>query len=200
MDVVHNFTTPLVSTLSFLFSIVIQISTGEILTIQSCHCFQQSICLKAHSLPKASRVKLSSNTGACLNLFEVKVISDGKNVALGKTARQGSTFNNTTKYSASNAVDGMDSGLFSHTADRHVWWEVDLEEAVKIDQVLIKNRWCVRPDDPNGCLCRLSHTLLMLLNEKEEWVDGVLLGNTCYRLDVVHDFAAPSSVSALSFL
>jgi hypothetical protein len=149
-------------------------------------------------LPKANRVKLALNNGAYLSLFEVKVISDGKNAALGKTASQGSTFNNNSKYSASNAVDGMDSGLFSHTADTNVWWEVDLNGTFEIDQVLIKNRYCVRPDDPNGCLCRLSNASLMLLSDKGECVDGVLLGNTCKGLDVVHNFTTPS-VSALSF-
>jgi hypothetical protein len=100
-------------------------------------------------------------------------------------------------FNASNAVDGMDSGLFSHTADRNVWWEVDLNGTFEIDQVLIKNRYCGGPFDPTGCLCRLSHSSLVLLSEEGKWVDGVLLGNTCGELEVVHDFAALSSVSAI---
>jgi hypothetical protein len=131
-------------------------------------------------------------------LFEVKVISDGKNVALGKTASQGSTYKDRPIFNASKAVDGMDSGMFSHTADTNVWWEVDLNGTVEVDQVLIKNRYCGGPDDPIGCLCRLSHSSLILLSDKGEWVDGVLLGNTCGELEVVYDFAA-SSVSTITF-
>jgi hypothetical protein len=91
----------------------------------------------------------------------------------------------------------MDSGQFSHTADTNVWWEVDLNGTFEIDQVLIKNRYCGGPDDPIGCLCRLSHASLMLLSDKGDWVDGVLLGNTCKGLEVVQDFPIPS-VSALT--
>ena len=62
----------------------------------------------------ASKVKIQSTTGNVIQLNEVQVISGGVNIAIGKTATQGSTYRNKAKFVASNTIDG-DMATFSHT-------------------------------------------------------------------------------------
>lgn len=79
-----------------------------------------------------------------LALAEVQVFSGGRNIALGKPARQSSS--HATFTGAEKAVDGNVSGRFgdrslSHTGeDREPWWEVDLSTVAAIDGIVVWNR------------------------------------------------------------
>jgi hypothetical protein len=139
--------------------------------------------------PNAKKVKIQSITGEPLHMFEVKVLSSGSNVASGKSASQDSTFKgNSDKFGALKAVDGKE-GTFSHTeVDACGWWEVDLGGAFAIESVKIMNRWCGNPTDSSNCLCRLSHAAVSLEDENGNWVDTVVVGDTCGQLEVVHEF------------
>ena len=67
---------------------------------------------------------------------------EGTNIALGKSAKQISTFNNDlAKYGARNAVDG-NIDTISHTSDPFPlsWWQVDLEDPYAITSIVIINR------------------------------------------------------------
>ncbi len=79
-----------------------------------------------------------------LTLAEVEVLSDGKNVALGKKARQISTANGGV---AGRAVDGNTSGSYADKGQSHTregednpWWEVDLGGTFPVDVVKVYNR------------------------------------------------------------
>ena len=119
-------------------------------------------------------------------MFEVMVMSSGSNVAVGKSATQSSTFKR--KFPAANAIDGVASGKsFSHTnpsVNKFGWWEVNLNGAFKIDSILIKNRYCRSVDDQPGCLCRLSHSAVVLLDSNGNWVASQFIGDTCGEYDV----------------
>lgn len=123
-----------------------------------------------------------SITGAQLHMFEVQVFSAGVNVAEGKIARQSSTHG---KFHQRRAADG-NANTFSHTNDiiGHdiLWWAVDLNGSCPIESVTIRNRWCGDENDPNGCLCHLSHSALTLFDRKE-WVSTKVLGDTCNTLE-----------------
>ena len=150
--------------------------------------------------PNAMKVKIESTTGEMLNMFEVQALSiDGVNVALNKAASQSTTLN--TKF-ASLAIDG-DETTFSHTAtdDLNASWEVDLGSAHFLKLVEIKNRWCAEPSDPSGCLCRLSGTIMSLLDDQDLVVATKTLGDTCGVFDLSFDLlTCPSSASQASSL
>ena len=128
----------------------------------------------------ASVVKLQSLTGARIQVFEVEVYSSGKNIAIGKIATQSTTYNNMTNFAANSAVDGTDT-TFSHTAgsDKASWWTVKLGGMFPIMSVKILNRWCQSSTDPMGCLCRLSHAAVVLLDNQGKWVYTTLIDNMC---------------------
>ena len=126
-------------------------------------------------------MKLNSITGKQLNMFEVKVLSYGENIARDKMAIQSSTLKDTTD--ASKSVDG-DETTFSHTNDVNPFWEVNLDGPYPIQSVVIVNRWCQNPSDENGCLCRLSHSVLSILDENGDWVASQFIGGTCGQLEV----------------
>ena len=87
------------------------------------------------------------------------------NVALNKPTSQGSDFQgNPSKFGASKAVDG-DATTFSHTNADCVWWEVDLGSSYEISSITIKNRFCGGPADSPGCLCRLSHAAVSIVDK-----------------------------------
>lgn len=156
-------------------------------TIAPDACSSVTLCL-----PTANKVKIQSNTKWPIQVFEVSVMSGGSNVAQGKSATQGSTWNNDVYFSASNAVDG-DISTLAHTAmngDGSDWLEIDLEGSYAIDSFLISNRYCNDISDSSGCLCRLSRATVSLLTDEGEWVDTTLLGDTCGVLTVPHMFTA----------
>eukprot|EP00804_Cyclotella_cryptica_P019493 CCRYP_006643-RF/>CCRYP_006643-RF protein AED:0.13 eAED:0.13 QI:170/0.76/0.85/1/0.61/0.71/14/191/939 len=138
------------------------------------------------NLPIAKEVRLHSITGEQIQVFEVEVYSAGVNVAQGKIATQSSTLNS---FAASRAVDGIRNS-FSHTNDNSFsWWKVDLGSAFSIESVNIVNRWCGNPSDKNGCLCRLSHTILSLFDENGKWVTSFSLDDTCGKLELTKSFS-----------
>eukprot|EP00804_Cyclotella_cryptica_P000077 CCRYP_013734-RC/>CCRYP_013734-RC protein AED:0.05 eAED:0.05 QI:386/1/1/1/0.62/0.55/9/209/1800 len=146
----------------------------------------KSLSPVAVQLPRAREVKLHSITGNPIQVFEVEIYSSGVNIARGKTATQSSTLNSLV---ASNAVDG-NSGTFSHTTNSspYSWWQVDLGGTFPIESIKVLNRWCGNPSDPNGCLCRLSHTVLSLFDEHGQWVATASLGDTCNKLEWTVNF------------
>jgi putative heme-binding domain-containing protein len=79
-----------------------------------------------------------------LTLAEVEVYSDGKNVALKKTATQSSTDHGGA---AGRAVDGNTSGTYGDGGQTHTqegtndpWWEVDLGREFPIETIKVYNR------------------------------------------------------------
>ena len=122
-------------------------------------------------------------------MFEVEVISNGENVALGKSATQSSTFKNKKGFSASKAVDGQ-MGRFSHTErnDECAWWMVDIGSSVEVESIKIYPRWCNVESDSDRCLCRLSFAAVSLLDDLNKWVDATMTGNTCGVLEWDHNF------------
>jgi hypothetical protein len=137
------------------------------------------------SFPIAKEVRLHSITGQQLHMFEVEIYSSGVNVAKGKAATQSSNLNT---FVASRAVDGKQNS-FSHTNDStYSWWKVDLGGSFPIESVKIVNRWCGNVGDAQGCLCRLSHVILSLFDEKGQWVAATSLGDACGKLELTHSF------------
>ena len=136
-------------------------------------------------VPVAKEVRLHSISGEQIHLFEVEIYSSDVNVAKGKMATQSSTLN---ALSASRAVDGTLTS-FSHTADNsYSWWKVDLGALFPIESIKIVNRWCGSPSDPNGCLCRLSHSVISLFDDKGQWLASEIIGDTCGTLEWTHSF------------
>jgi len=89
------------------------------------------------------RVELPG-AGKMLQLAEVQVFSGDKNVALGRPAKQSSTY---VDGAASHAVDGNTDGMYakgsvSHTSgtESDAWWEVELLDDLPIERVLVWNR------------------------------------------------------------
>jgi len=98
-----------------------------------------------------------------LTLCEVKVLADPDvekgpdgellvNLALNKPASQSTTGHNGP---AGLAVDGRDSGVYSHgtcthTLESHGWWRVDLLDSFTVHRVSIKNREDCCGDRING--------------------------------------------------
>ena len=137
-------------------------------------------------VPVAKEVRLHSITGAQIHVFEVEIYSSGVNVANGKMATQSSTLNANI---ATRAVDGTPTS-FSHTNDKsYSWWQVDLGGLFPIESIKIVNRWCGSPSDPNGCLCRLSHSVISLFDDKGQWVATEIIGDVCSTLEWTHSFA-----------
>ncbi len=121
------------------------------------------------------------------------MFSFGVNVALGKIARQSSTLNN---LNPNRAVDGNER-TFSHTNEKgdFPWWEVNLAGLYPIESVKILNRWCGDVSDPNGCLCRLSHSVITLFAE-QEWVLTESVGDSCNALEWTFNFSTSSEFCA----
>jgi hypothetical protein len=133
--------------------------------------------LHAACYPKAKKLKLQSTTGEYIQVFEVKVISSGVNVAKDGHATQSSTFK---PFNASYAVDNKPS-TFSHTNDTSAWLMVDFRAFFDVESVNISNRFCNGASDPPGCLCRLTNSTMSLLDENNSTVTSVTLGNTCWQ-------------------
>lgn len=120
-----------------------------------------------------------STTGSSLQIMEVRVISNGVNVAIGKPAEQSSSYirPNGEVIKASLAVDG-DLSTFSHTnlSDSSAWWSVDLQRLIPVESVLIANRYCSTNPE---CLCRLSHAVVQVMDDQDVVIAEEPLGDTC---------------------
>lgn len=90
-----------------------------------------------------------AETDGSLTFLEAIGNTLSTNVALGKTARQSSTYNNLSYAGPNRAVDGiMDpvwrsnaTNSISHTAvESGAWWEVDLAQAYQLDHVRLFDR------------------------------------------------------------
>jgi hypothetical protein len=141
------------------------------------------------------KVRLESTNGEPLQMFEVQVYSgDGNNIALQGSASQSSTLKNLDKFAAAiNSIDD-DNSTFSHTqaGEADSWWEVDLKSTIDgVQRIEILNRNCGKgPEDPLGCLCRLSQAKLILLQDGEP-IDTRTLGNTC-NVPVISESFGPN--------
>ena len=129
-------------------------------------------------------------------MLEVEAYRSGTNVALNKPATQASTLNGKDKFAASKAVDGSTS-TFSHTAQpdscsavTSTWWEVELD-GLPIESVTLKNRAC-RDEVNQHCLCRLSQTVVMLLDEDGGWMEVTMTGDMCGESEWNYEFAKAS--------
>ena len=114
---------------------------------------------------------------------EVRVFSNGVNVAIGKNATQSSDLDDTKV--ASEAVDDKWRTYSSTGDDCSTWWQVDLGESLPIDKVIIVNRKCV--DDPE-CACKNSFAIVSLLDANGKWVDAKVHGDSCDKGWLVRHF------------
>ena len=148
-------------------------------------------------LLKAKKVKIISARSRNLNFFAVHVLSSGIDIATNKIASQSSTVNdNTSKYGASRAVDGL-MNTFSFTKRRWTpqWWEVDLGSEYPIESVTIMNRWCQDISDPKECLCRLSGGTIELLDDQDVVIATQSVGeDTCGQVELLYQFCQPSTI------
>ena len=122
-------------------------------------------------------------------MFELQVLANGINVAPQGTAIQSSDFkSNNFKFGAARSLDG-DNSTFSHTnIEVGSWWEVDLANEVEVESIIIINRYCRNPQDPNGCLCRLSQSDLMLYDGMGMAIAKRSLGDTCNTFTISRQF------------
>ena len=110
-------------------------------------------------------------------------MSNGENVAQGKSASQSATLKH---FVASRAVDGK-SWSFSHTRGKNPWIEIDLKGLYPISSVEIANRWCRNPSDQKKCLCRLSDAKVSLIDGKGDAIVTKSIGDTCDELNILVD-------------
>jgi hypothetical protein len=161
----------------------------------------------ASCLPMARKVKLHQTSGSPIQIFELEVFSSStsNNIAVGKTATRSSTFVSSSgiKFEDSNSVDGNPS-TFSHTTGSQSWLEVDLEESTFVNTITLQNRWCKAPNDPTGCLCKLTGATLILIDELGADVTSINIGDTCgqatleFVFDPSTEFCLNPSVSFLT--
>lgn len=122
-------------------------------------------------------------------MFEVKLFSDGIEVASQGIATQSSTFRNDARFSAANANDGIDSS-FSHTeSTADSWWQLEFQRPLGLEQILILNRYCRNEMDPAGCLCRMSFARIELYDELDSVIKTITLGDTCNQLSISASFS-----------
>lgn len=152
--------------------------------------------------PQARYIKVLQNTTAeQLYLSEVQVFSSGSNVAVGKNSSQASTFvgNGTmTPRYAFHAVDG-DLTTYSQTDCVNPWWIVDLGWPMPIQNVTIINHLCRDESDEAGCLCRLSHAMMLLLDDNESIISSSSFGDTCGQNELVFEFCNGTSPTLSSY-
>ncbi|KAL3777151.1 hypothetical protein ACHAWO_006586 [Cyclotella atomus] len=147
----------------------------------------------ASCYPSADKVRINAlMKNMSIQLFEVEAFLNGVNVALRKAASQSSTYGNNQRFRAAQATDGLVDYAYSFThtgnVDTFGWLEIDLQGTYPIDSVVIYNRWCGNTSDPSGCLCRLSHSALLLLDNNDQWVASEFIGDTCGRASVQVNF------------
>jgi hypothetical protein len=79
------------------------------------------------------------------------------NLALGKPARQSSTYSG--EYAAANAVDGRkdDGSMFHTNNEMNPWWQVDLQGNYTLSYIMLYNR--------TGCCTERERTVRVLLSQ-----------------------------------
>ncbi len=118
-------------------------------------------------------VHISAGPHRWLSLAEVQVFSGGRNVALGKRARQSSTgFGGT----AERAVDGSTDGIYRNNSVTHTqggageWWEVDLAAVYPVERIVLWNRTDTVSE-------RLAGVTATLLDDRRSVVRSEKTGN-----------------------
>ena len=109
----------------------------------------------------------------CLGMivFSTAINAQQKNLALGKSAIQSSSYCNYGCAPASRAVDGNTNGDFfkksvTHTnSEPHAFWQVDLEDTFAIGRIIIWNRSDMVPE-------RLSNFRVSILDKSKREVWG----------------------------
>ena len=147
------------------------------------HCLLNHLIHRLHSLLIRSASKQPQES---LHMLEFQIYStSGSNVAPQGTASQSSTWGN---LAAAKAIDSFNS-TFSHTTNLNAWWEVQLNEAEGVEELVILNSYCQGYADSLGCLCRLSEARITLYNNNVS-VATRQLGNTCGELVVSESFSS----------
>lgn len=147
------------------------------------------------NLPIVKSIRLHSVTGKPINMFEFEIYSNGVNVALGGQASQSSTLN---WFNAAKAIDG-NKGSLSHTTSNEAfsWWMIELAEAFPVESVKIVNRYCVSPEDPYKCLCRLSYAIVSFVDAAGNVLATASVGDTCNVLEWEYFFNENNSENAI---
>jgi hypothetical protein len=147
----------------------------------------------------AQKVKIEASTDQQIQVFEVKVVSEGVNVAMEKSTHQSSTFSSAAgkNFVSDLAVDG-NLYTFSHTDDASPFWEVDLEDSFSIHSVEIFNRWCRDSSDPKDCFCRLSDATVSIIDSSGSILAKTSTNNTCGMPILNLTFPAPCLMPTLS--
>jgi hypothetical protein len=127
-----------------------------------------------------NKVKIQTTTDTYLQLLEVLVISGRSNVATRKAAVQSSTLSN---YVAAYGVDGSNATFFHTRNGIGEWFQVDLSGAFSVQSVDFVNKGCL---NDAGCLCRLSHANVFLLDGSGNTVSTIQLGNTCGKATITN--------------
>lgn len=118
---------------------------------------------------KHIRIEHRTDTGAAkgLEVAEVEVISDGKNVAPRGSVKQSSTSHGQGGALAELAIDGCKLGWGEHRTvamtDRQpgAWWELEFPESLPVEKIRVFER-------SDGPWERLQSAWVMALNEKRE--------------------------------
>ena len=134
------------------------------------------------------KLRIEGTTTAPLNIVEVKVFSNGVDVASQGTATQSSTYlNNESKFGAAEAIDAKPSD-FSNTAisNSPAWWQLSLQNTVAVQSIEIDNRACV---NDSSCLCRMTNANLKVYDTNGVLLATKNLGNTCSRSIITERFA-----------
>ena len=140
-----------------------------------------------------------SGSDKVIHLSEVQVFAvvNGveTNVALassGATATQSSTYPNQVDFTASNAINGQQSGLTSditHTNfENDPWWEVELTDSYDVTQIVIWNR-------KDCCSEKLSGAVLSLLDANGDVMIEYNFGDTKNQEDFVFTLTDESTSS-----
>ena len=136
----------------------------------------------------AAKVKIQSVSGLPIVIREVRVFSNGTNVAIDKSTTQSSDLNDLSV--ASKAVDNKWGSWSSTGTDLSAWWELDLGELLPVEKIIIVNRKC--SDDAN-CSCNLSHAAITLFDNQGKIVSSKTTKDTCGKGWIVRNF--PSSAA-----
>jgi len=138
-------------------------------------------------LPQARKVRIEAKPGNYLQLFLVQVFSSttGSCLAVGKTATQSSTYDDSTPASA--AIGGSDKYSFSLTdrSDQNAWWEVDLAEETSIKSIYIGQHMCKDAPDPIECFCHLSESSILLMDSSDLIISNYTFDKICARRHVI---------------
>jgi formylglycine-generating enzyme required for sulfatase activity len=111
---------------------------------------------------KAKFVRVWAGPAKWLQIAEAGIFSGGRNVALGRPAKQSSTYG--SGWEAQNAVDGNPHGQATHTRNgEHEWWEVELADECVIEKLVFWPR-------PGVCVVRLAESKVELLDAQRNVV------------------------------